>query len=269
MEEMDFCEYLPGGKSHERCQGRLAEFRRGMAEAIGTFALVLVSCLASASPYSTDISKSLAVGMLVMGLVFSIGQVSGAHFNPAVSVAFSLRFAFQWWRLLYYIPAQFVGAMLGSLVVMGFLGTEGDVGASLPEGMTSQAALGLEIAFSSIFLFIVLNVAERAKVVGPNGALATGLALIALATVGGPLGGTSMNPFRSLAPALLAGGKALDEVWLFIVGPLVGAVIAVLLTFLLGSRVHPLAYHKATGIGRSGPEDVEELLAGDQEPTER
>jgi hypothetical protein len=56
MEEMDFCEYLPGGKSHERCQGRLAEFRRGMAEAIGTFALVLVSCLASASPYSTDIS---------------------------------------------------------------------------------------------------------------------------------------------------------------------------------------------------------------------
>jgi hypothetical protein len=75
--------------------------------------------------------------------------------------------------------------MLGSLVVMGFLGTEGDVGASLPEGMTSQAALGLEIAFSSIFLFIVLNVAERAKVVGPNGALATGLALIALATVGG------------------------------------------------------------------------------------
>ncbi|ELR18905.1 transporter, major intrinsic protein (MIP) superfamily protein [Acanthamoeba castellanii str. Neff] len=252
MEEMDFCEYLPGGKSHERCQGRLAEFRRGMAEAIGTFALVLVSCLASASPYSTDISKSLAVGMLVMGLVFSIGQVSGAHFNPAVSVAFSLRFAFQWWRLLYYIPAQF-----------------GDVGASLPEGMTSQAALGLEIAFSSIFLFIVLNVAERAKVVGPNGALATGLALIALATVGGPLGGTSMNPFRSLAPALLAGGKALDEVWLFIVGPLVGAVIAVLLTFLLGSRVHPLAYHKATGIGRSGPEDVEELLAGDQEPTER
>ncbi len=62
-----------------------------------------------------------------------------------------------------------------------------------------------------------------------------------------PLGGTSMNPFRSLAPALLSGGKALDEVWVFIVGPLVGAVIAVLLTFLLGSRVHPLAYHKATG----------------------
>ncbi len=176
--------------------------------------------------------------MLVMGLVFAIGQVSGAHFNPAVSVAFSLRFAFHWWRLLYYIPAQFVGAlvifvtqttrhntthdtrhtthdttrhnttqhdtrhtthdtrhatyiatgaMLGSLVVMGFLGTEGDVGASLPQGMTIQAALGLEIAFSSIFLFVVLNVAERAKVVGPNGALATGLALIALATVGGYL----------------------------------------------------------------------------------
>ena len=79
------------------------------------------------------------------------------------------------------------GAMLGSLVVMGFLGTEGGVGASLPQGMTIQAALGLEITFSSIFLFVVLNVAERAKVVGPNGALATGLALIALATVGGYL----------------------------------------------------------------------------------
>jgi aquaporin Z len=158
--------------------------------------------------------------MLVMGLVFSIGQVSGAHFNPAVSVAFSLRFAFHWWRLLYYIPAQFVGAlvifvthtttrhdtrpttprntrhtrhetyiaagaMLGSLVVMGFLGTEGDVGASLPQGMTIQAALGLEIAFSSIFLFVVLNVAERAKVVGANGAIAVGVIVTALGIVGG------------------------------------------------------------------------------------
>lgn len=73
---------------------------------------------------------------------------------------------------------------------------------------------------------------------------------------GRPLGGASMNPFRSLAPALLAGGEALDQVWIYVVGPLLGAVIAVLLTGTLGCHVHPYAWHKATGVGRSGPEDL-------------
>jgi aquaporin Z len=166
------------------------------------------------------------------------------------------------------------GAMLASLVVMGFLGTEGDVGATLPQGMSINAALGMEVLFSAILIFVTLNVAERAKVVGASAAIAVGVLLIALTVIGAyapllafvsvhsltqsvrvrvrvidtrPLSGASMNPFRSLAPALLAGGKALDQVWIYIVGPLIGAVIAVLLTCSLGVRVHPYAYNKATG----------------------
>lgn len=256
--ELVLYEYLPGGRRHKRYKSLLAEFRRGLAEAIGTFAIVLISCLGNASPHTSDLGSALAEGLTIMALVFAIGQVSGAHFNPSTSLAFSLRRVFEWWRLLYYLPAQFIGAMVAGLLVMGFLGKEGDVGATLPDGVSIEAGLAMEVVFSALMNFVYLNVAERAKVVGANGAIAVGVIVTALGIVGGPLGGASMDPFRSLAPALLAGGKPLREVWIFIVGPMVGAVLAALLTFMLGSRVHPYAMLDANGIGRAGPEDEEE-----------
>jgi len=265
MDRLELYE-ISGGEGTRLWDSSLAEIRRGLAEVIGTFTYVLVACLGKASPHTSDAEVAIAEGLTITAIVFAIGQVSGAHLNPATSVAFSLRFVFEWWRLIYYIPAQFIGAMLASLVVMGFLGTEGDVGTTVPKGMSTEAALGMEIIFTAITSFVYLNVAERAKVVGANGAIPVGIVVAALGIVGGPLGGASMNPFRSLAPAILARDKALREVWIFIIGPVVGSVLAVILTCLLGFHIHPQARIEATGIGRIGPgnEDEEEATKSAQ-----
>ncbi|HET6875080.1 MAG TPA: aquaporin, partial [Acidimicrobiales bacterium] len=161
-----------------------------------------------------------------------MGAVGGAHLNPAVSIAFALRGNFPWKRVPAYIVAQFVGAILATLVLWAFLGKQGSAGLTLPgHGVSTGAALLWEVLLTAGLVSTILGTASGAQQLGPLAAIGVG-SYIALAGLwGSPVSGASMNPARSLGPALVLGdGTAW---WAYLVGPVVGAVIAVGIAYVL------------------------------------
>lgn len=210
--------------------------RKLVAEVVGTFALVFLAVGAAVTGGAADgnrVAVALGFGLVLTFLVFAIGSVSGAHVNPAVTLAMMVGRTMALKDGLAFMGAQVVGAVAGAfllwlLVEQGVEDLTGSLGANA-YGPATGGALGafiLETTLTALFVTVILLVTEKG--VPPVGTgLAIGAALTAVHLVGIPLTGTSVNPARSIGPALFQGGDALEQLWLFVLAPLVGALIAV------------------------------------------
>jgi aquaporin Z len=204
------------------------EYRRLFAEALGTFLLVLAAAGGGLLHSKGEIALTAAVvapALMVMGVILSMGAVSGAHLNPVVSVAFALRRDFPWRRVLGYIAAQLVGATLACLFLLAVFGNVQHLGATLPgPGYQPWQAFLMEIVLTGGLVSVILGTASEAQNVGLFGAFGVG-GYIALAGLwAAPVSGTSMNPARSFGPALVSGDWT--AFWVYVAGPAVGALIA-------------------------------------------
>ena len=195
-----------------------------VAEAIGTFALVFAGAGAVMVDAKTHalghVGVAITFGLVIMAMIYAVGRISGAHFNGAVTFAFALTRHFPWPRALGYWLAQFVGAVTAAALLRGSLGNIAHVGATLPSGSQGQSFLW-ELVMTAFLMFVILAVATDTRAAGEAAAIAIGGTIGLDAMFGGPISGASMNPMRSLGPALVSGD--LHALWLYIVAPLVGA----------------------------------------------
>ncbi len=227
------------------------EWRRLFSELLGTFALVLVAAGGGILHGQGQISLAAAVvapGLMVMAIILFMGAVSGAHLNPAVSLAFALRGDFPWKRVPGYIIIQLIGATLACLFLLAVFGNIQHLGATLPgPGYADWQALLMEIVLTALLVSVILGTASAAQNVGAIAALGVG-GYIALAGLwSAPVSGTSMNPARSFGPALVSGD--FTSYWVYVVGPLAGSLIAVGCAFVLRGRGGD-AISLAAGSGR-------------------
>ncbi|MDQ3380115.1 MAG: MIP family channel protein [Actinomycetota bacterium] len=200
-----------------------------VAEAIGTFALVFVGAGAIMVDAENgglgSVGIALAFGLVIMAMVYAVGHISGAHLNPAVTLAFALRRHFPGARVPAYWAAQVTGAVVAALLLRVSLGDVADVGATSPSGSQAQSFLW-EAVLTAILLFVVMAVATDTRAVGEAAAIAIGGTIALASLVGGPVSGASLNPARSLGPALASG--AMDSLWIYLVAPLVGGTVGAL-----------------------------------------
>jgi aquaporin Z len=235
------------------------EWRRLFSELLGTFFLVLVAAGGAIVHALGQISLAAAVvapGLMVMAIILFMGAVSGAHLNPAVSIAFALRRDFPWNRLPGYVIVQLVGASLACLFLDAVFGNVHHLGATLPgSGYADWQALLVEVVLTVGLVSVVLGTASAAQNVGAIAALGVG-GYIALAGLwSAPVSGASMNPARSFGPAL--GSGDFSSYWVYLVGPIAGALIAVGCAWVLrGGGGDPTSY--AAGSGRLGVEALRE-----------
>jgi aquaporin Z len=211
------------------------------AEAIGTFMLTLVAAgapviAAAAHATGPGAAGAAAVGLILMVMAFSIGPISGCHINPAVTLGFALRGAFHWSRVVPYWIAQIIGASLAALLLLAVFGNIEHLGSNIPAPSAGPvAAMIMEAALTTMLVLVVLATAEESSTVGPNAAIAVGATLALVGMFGSAVSGASVNPARSIGPALISG--TFSDLWVYIVGPLLGAAIAVGLDALIhGSR---------------------------------
>ena len=214
------------------------EWRRLFSELLGTFALVLAAAGGGLLHAKGQISLAAAVvapGLMVTAIILFMGAVSGAHLNPAVSLAFALRGDFPWRRVPGYIVIQLAGATLACLFLRWVFGNVEHLGATLPgPGYHNWQALLMEIVLTALLVSVILGTASAAQNVGAIAALGVG-GYIALAGLwAAPVSGVSMNPARSFGPALASGFWT--SYWVYLVGPLTGALIAVGFAFVLRGR---------------------------------
>ena len=214
------------------------EWRRVFSELLGTFALVLVAAGGGLLHAEGQISLAAAVvapGLMVMAVILFMGAVSGAHLNPAVSLAFALRGDFPWKRVPGYVIVQLIGATLACLFLRLVFGNTGHLGATLPgPGYKSWQALLMEIVLTVLLVSVILGTASAAQNVGAIAALGVG-GYIALAGLwAAPVSGVSMTPARSFGPALVSGD--FTSYWVYVVGPIAGSLIAVSFAFVLRGR---------------------------------
>jgi aquaporin Z len=213
------------------------EWRRLFSELLGTFLLVLVGAggaVVNAESHGA-ISRTAAVtgpGLMVMAIILFMGAISGAHLNPAVTLAFSLRGDFPWRRVPGYIIIQLVGAALACLFLRAVFGRIGDLGATVPgPGIHAWQAMVIELVLTVGLVSTILGTASRAQNVGPLAALAVAGYIILAGLWSSPISGASMNPARSFGPDLILGD--FTSYWVYIVGPLAGAAIAVGIAYVL------------------------------------
>ncbi len=216
------------------------EWRRLFAETWGTFLLVLVAAgsgaVAARSGGALNMGMVVvAPGLMVMAIIYFMGAVSGAHLNPAVTLAFAARRNFPWRRVPGYILAQMIGGIAAALFLRALFGTVGALGATVPgKGIGVGTALVMEVVLTAGLVNTILGTASGARNIGTNGAIAVG-GYIALAGLwAAPVSGASMNPIRSFAPDLVRGD--LSTTWIYVVGPVVGAVIGVAFEWILKGK---------------------------------
>jgi aquaporin Z len=207
------------------------EWRRIFSETWGTFLLVVVAAgadvVGAMSGGAVTLGmKVVAPGLMVMAVIYFMGSVSGAHLNPAVTLAFAARRNFPWARVPLYIAGQFVGGLAAAGFLRAMFGNIAHLGATIPgRGVTEIQALFMEVLLTTGLVSTILGTASGARNIGSNGALAIG-GYIALAGLwAAPISGASMNPARSLAPAVVSGDMKTS--WIYIVGPIIGAIVAV------------------------------------------
>jgi aquaporin NIP len=196
------------------------------AEGLGTAILVFFG--PGAAVISEYLGGSLTLegmaacsGLVVLVLVYSLGHVSGAHFNPAVTLGFTLFRHFRREDVLPYWLAQVAGAIVGAALLLALVGKVHNLGATVPRGSDTQA-LAFEIVLSFLLMFVITAVATDSRAVGQAAAIAIGATVGLDILIGGPISGASMNPARSLGPAIVSG--ELSSIWVYIVGPSLGAV---------------------------------------------
>ena len=222
------------------------EWRRLFSELYGTFLLVIVAAGGGmmSQAFPDTISREAAViapGLMVMGIIMFMGKVSGAHLNPAVSIAFALRGDFPWRRVPGYIGVQLAGATFAALFLRQVIDVSAKYGSNYPAAdYSSTAAFLMEALLTLGLVSVILGTASGAQNIGIFGALGVG-GYIALAGLwGSPISGTSMNPARTFGPDLV--GRDFTDYWVYVAGPLVGAAIAVGFAYVL----------RGPGGGRSG-----------------
>jgi aquaporin NIP len=219
------------------------------AEALGTFALVFAGCGAIVVDAKTGALGHLGVafsfGLVIMVMIYALGHISGAHFNPAVTLAFALTRHFPWARAGAYWAAQLVGAIIAAVLLRGSLGNHAHVGATFPSGSQRQAFLW-ELVLTFFLMFVIMAVATDSRAVGEAAAIAIGGTVGLDALFGGPITGASMNPARSIGPGLVSGD--LHALWLYIAAPAVGAALAGLTyQFIRGERTRPAGLAETNG----------------------
>jgi aquaporin Z len=202
---------------------------RYIAEVIGTFALVFIGtgavCVDDLTGGSiTHFGVSFAFGIVVLTMIYSIGEVSGAHINPAVTLGFWIARRFEGREVLPYIGSQCVGALAASGVLAIMFPEHRTLGATLPAGSITQSFM-LEVVVTFLLMFVILGVASGSKEQGIMAGVAIGATVSMCALFAGPISGASMNPARSLGPALVGG--QLGNLWIYLTAPVVGAVLAV------------------------------------------
>ena len=213
------------------------EWRRLFSELLGTFFLVLVACGGGVmgEAFPNTISRTAAVtapGLMVMAIILFMGRVSGAHLNPAVSVAFSLRGDFPWRRVPGYIVVQLIGASLAAWFVQSVVNASAVFGSNYPaSGYSSTDALLMEAVLTLGLVSVILGTASGAQNLGVFGALGVGSYIILAGLWGSPISGASMNPARTFGPDLVGGD--FTSYWVYIVGPLIGAGLAVVGAYVL------------------------------------
>ena len=207
-----------------------------LAEAMGTFVLVFVGCGAVMVDARTGelgvLGVAVAFGLAIAGMVAALGQVSGGHFNPAVTVALWARRVLPLHLVAPYVIAQIAGAVAAALTLRASLGAIGGVGATVPSASAGQAFLW-ECVLTAILVSVILAVATDRRARDQPAALVIGGTITLAAIVGGPVSGASMNPARTLAPAI-AGGPT-TALWVYMTAPFLGAAIAVALHAVLRS----------------------------------
>ena len=204
--------------------------RKLSAEFLGTFALVFAGTGAiiineTSGGAVTHVGIALTFGLVVMAMIYALGDVSGAHLNPAVTIGFwaARRFpASQVWR---YLTAQITGALFASLILKFLFPTNQNLGGTRPAGPSAQSFI-LEFILTCLLMFVILNVSTGAKEKGVTAGIAVGAVIGLEALFAGPISGASMNPARSLAPALASGH--LGGLWIYLLAPTLGALAAVL-----------------------------------------
>lgn len=214
-----------------------------MAEFVGTFALVFAGTGAIvidevSHGQVTHVGVALTFGLVVMAMIHAVGDVSGAHLNPAVTAGFWLSGRFAGRMLGPYVAAQVAGAVTASVLLRVLFPAHEGLGATVPAGAAWQS-LVLEILLSAILMLVILAVSTGPKEKGLMAGAAVGATVGLEAMFAGPISGASMNPARSLAPALVAGVHT--GLWVYIVGPLVGAAAAVLVHRLMAEPARAAA----------------------------
>jgi MIP family channel proteins len=214
--------------------------RRLAAEALGTFCLVFAGTGAIVVDGRTGaighLGIAAAFGLAVAVVIFAIGHLSGAHLNPAVTLAFAAARHFPAREAVPYCLAQVAGALLASSALGGLFGTRSGLGATHPAHVAAAGALGVEVGLTAVLMIVILAVATDTRAAGSLAALAIGATIGLEALVMGPVSGASMNPARSLAPAVAA--SEWSDLWIYLAGPAAGALIgAAVYQYLRGGGV--------------------------------
>jgi aquaporin NIP len=203
--------------------------KRYAAEAIGTFALVFAGTGAivinqASQGAITHVGIALTFGLVVLAMIYTLGEVSGAHLNPAVTLGFCAAGRMPWSEALPYVTSQCVGAFAASGLLRVLFPKDATLGATLPAGTAMQSFI-LEIVLTAILMFVILNVSTGAKEKGITAGIAVGSVIALEALFAGPICGASMNPARSLAPAVVSGHW--EHLWVYLLAPVLGAQLAV------------------------------------------
>ncbi len=212
--------------------------RSTLAEAVGTFILVFIGCGAilvnesSGGVLGLD-GIAMTFGLTVMTIIFAIGHVSGAHINPAVTLALLMIRRISINKAICYCFAQSIGAILAAIALKYTVATGTNLGGTFPSGTLSQSFL-IEVFMTAFLMFMVVGLTTDPRASSTLGALAIGGVITVNIMVGGPISGASMNPARSLGPALISG--QLEHMWLYILAPLVGSMLGAGLYYMIGAR---------------------------------
>lgn len=203
--------------------------RNYVAELIGTFALVFCGTGAiiidqQSGGAVTHVGVSITFGLIIMSMIYSLGNISGAHLNPAVSIAFTVAKRFPLKSLPGYVVSQLTGAVLASLVLKLLFPANELLGATMPAGTEMQSFI-LELILTFFLMLVIISVAVGSKEQGMFAGLAIGAVVGLEAMFAGPICGASMNPARSFAPAIVSGH--LEHIWLYIIAPIIGAAFAI------------------------------------------
>lgn len=200
-------------------------------EILGTFALIFIGCTVAVLSGNL-LTTALAFGTTVVVMSYTIGHLSGGHFNPVVSLAMAVKKKITWNDFLHYILAQFVGGIFGILAVYVITHDRNGLGSNQVSALSSSESISIfiglftEILVTFFFIFVILMVQSKQELEKFAG-LIIGITLSLLILVAGPVTNASLNPIRSLAPALIEFGKPLEQLWIFILGPTVGSLLAV------------------------------------------